>query len=216
LYSDKGDTIDPDEYIELTHRFVNGYQRAKGEKEVSDIFSEISTYQSQLDLLRINDRMVAEFNLSKVQIAFHFFKTMFFYLFTLPVSLPGSIVHAPLGLIVHYLSLYLCKTPTGIDRDQVAHYKMLSSVVLLPVWYSAIGVGIWRTIGPAFIAPILICTFLSGYLAIQTRPLNFTFKALGFVMKFLFTDFSALRASRRKLQNKLREVINKYREKYDQ
>ena len=101
---------------------MNGYQRAKGEKEVNDIFSEISTYQSQLDLLRIkyvscsfilylqllflpslylfffcytlcSDKMVAEFSLSKPQIALHFFKTVFFYLFTLPVSLPGSIVH---------------------------------------------------------------------------------------------------------------------------
>jgi hypothetical protein len=42
-----------DENIELTHRFVNGYQRAKGEQEVNEIFAEISTYQSQLDLLRI-------------------------------------------------------------------------------------------------------------------------------------------------------------------
>lgn len=215
LYSDKGDEMDVDEYIELTHRVVNGYQKAKGEPEVAQIFAEISTYQSQLDLLRIRDKMVAEFNLSKVQIAAHFFKTLFFYLFTLPVSLPGSIVHGPLGIIVHYLALYLSRNEKGVDRDQVAHYKVLSTVVLMPVWYTALGIAIWRSIGGAFIAPILICTFLSGYLAIQTRPLNFTFRALGFVMKFLFTDFSALRATRRNLQSKLRTVINKYREKYD-
>eukprot|EP00026_Physarum_polycephalum_P007809 Phypoly_transcript_07877.p1 GENE.Phypoly_transcript_07877~~Phypoly_transcript_07877.p1 ORF type:complete len:458 (+),score=75.43 Phypoly_transcript_07877:182-1555(+) len=215
LYSDRGDDIDADEYIELTHRFVNGYQRAKGEEEVKEIFSEISTYQSQLDLLRITDKMVAEFSLSKAQIALHFFKTLFFYLFTLPVSLPGSIVHGPLGIIVHYLALYMSRAEKGVDRDQVAHYKVLSSVVLLPIWYTMFGVIIWRYIGAPFIPPILVCTFLSGYLAVQNRPLNFTFKALGFVMKFLFTDFSALRATRRRLQTKLREIINKYREKYD-
>jgi hypothetical protein len=34
----------------------------------------------------------------------------------------------------------------------------------MPVWYAMLGIAIWRYIGGAFVAPILICTFLSGYM----------------------------------------------------
>jgi hypothetical protein len=93
--------------------------------------------------------MVAEVSLSTGQVILHVLSTLGFYFFTLPVSLPGSLVHgtpsplfvpclyftnfflAPLGILCKAIANYLSQTATngidrdhGIDRDQVAHYKV--------------------------------------------------------------------------------------------
>jgi len=202
--------------IELTHRFVDGYQRAKHEKEVGEIFNDVAHYQSQLDLLRITDKMVAEASLSVPQIAKHVLTTLMFYLFTLPISLPGSIIHTPLAILAKILGNYLSRAEGNrIDRDQVAHYKIISAVVIVPIVYSVLGFFAWKISSGLFVAPVLLCTLLSGYMAVQTRPLTFTLKAFGFVLKFLFTDFSSLKKTRRNLQVQVRQIIDKYRERYD-
>jgi len=180
----------------------------------------LQEYQTQLDILRLSDIEVSTLvNASKFKLFRHAMSVFFFYAITLPFTLPGVIVHAPIGILSRFLGLYLSRSSTPAaaryDKDQIAHFKIMSAIVLLPITYSIVGYLVSEYLGSTWVVPTLAGIFLSGFLAINIRPITFTFRALVLALKYLLVDFSAIQAKRQKLQHRVRDVIQKYKEKYE-
>jgi hypothetical protein len=87
--------------------------------------------------------------------------------------------------------------------DQEAHFKMLLSIIVLPVYYTATAIPLWYFYGLNKAAATMAGIIGSGYFAINFRPLD-TMRGLAKVFKM---DSRKIRENIQGMRQKLRSTI---------
>eukprot|EP01112_Ceratiomyxa_fruticulosa_P018121 TRINITY_DN5754_c0_g1_i1.p1 TRINITY_DN5754_c0_g1~~TRINITY_DN5754_c0_g1_i1.p1 ORF type:complete len:510 (+),score=65.21 TRINITY_DN5754_c0_g1_i1:158-1531(+) len=197
--------------LDVYHKFLTVYRKIKGNADVQQLFKEVQDYRVQLDLLKVSDRDIRTLSLSKFSLLLKLFETVFLYSIIFPLSLPGLIIHGPLGILLDYLSHKLAMEKTGLDKSSVAHYRVLGAILFTPIVYAVIGVATWYIFGIKGVLPVIGTIFASGFVAIKFTPFTLTLRALGLVLKLFLVNVSQLKTQRRKLQVKVRDAVNEQR-----
>ncbi|KAL0482492.1 hypothetical protein AKO1_014473 [Acrasis kona] len=181
-----------EDYVKSTKTFVNLLEMDSN-KEVYESLEEMNRLLEMMHL-RVSDFLVKDkLSLSKV----------FYQAGRMLLSLPGSLFHAPIGIIS---SLVGKKIAGGYD-DQEAHYKVMVTMMLVPVFYT--GSMIANTMLFNFKTACVLNLFLvmDGLLAVNVRPLNYSFTMVRRVFELLLLDKQTTRRNIAMLKEELLEKI---------
>lgn len=182
------------EYIDFTKVLINILERDA--KEFKDLFWELHAFQTHLNILNLK---YEDLKYGERTLLDHVFIT----LVSLPLSLPGALFHAPIGLISSWVGK---KFARGYE-DQQAHYKIMMSLILVPTVYSITFLTLTILFGPLKAASTLFFLIISVYFAIIVRPLSFSLKLLSTLPRLLMSNRKALRAENDRLLAKLQKII---------
>eukprot|EP01113_Clastostelium_recurvatum_P043737 TRINITY_DN7283_c0_g1_i2.p1 TRINITY_DN7283_c0_g1~~TRINITY_DN7283_c0_g1_i2.p1 ORF type:complete len:478 (+),score=118.58 TRINITY_DN7283_c0_g1_i2:166-1434(+) len=200
----------------MAHRFLEVYKNLKNDPEIASLFRDVNEYRSQLDLMHLRDSNISTLSVSRAVLVFKLVRSVIGLALLFPVSLPGLIVHGPLGILCHYLAGWMSKNqdhPEIKDKDQLAHFKIMSAMVLAPILYILIGIAVGFTSGARYIFPTLVTIFISGWIAISYRPFTTVANALSVAAKLMLIDIKTLKSRRRMLQQRVVHAVQKHASK---
>ena len=197
IYRENDIAVTPEEYVLITKQFVELFTTHAQEPEVQQLMQDLKVFQTQLDLLGVN---YAEMINHKV-----LYSKALYTLFMLPLALPGSLVHAPLGVLAAIAGRKL----GGTDIDQQANFKMMPVIVILPVVYFIILSISWYLYSLSTAFMILIGLIISGYIAVVVRPMYFTFHFATSILKLLLFDQAKMRSEQMRLFEEAKGVVEK-------
>ncbi|MCB9569972.1 MAG: 1-acyl-sn-glycerol-3-phosphate acyltransferase [Myxococcales bacterium] len=124
--------------IELARRFAEVYPEVKDRPDVQALLADVRDYLDRLRDLGVSDRELAR-ELWPVEIAAKLLANLVYLFVWLPLSIPGVVLHAPLGLLVGWAGNRFAPR-----RDVIATTKLLLGTSLVLVAYAAvIGAALW-------------------------------------------------------------------------
>jgi len=197
IYRENDVAVTPEEYVVITKQFVDLFTEHSQEPEVQQLMQDLKVFQTQLDLLGVN---YAEMINHKI-----LYSKAMYTLAMLPLALPGSLVHAPLGVLAAVAGRKL----GGTDIDQQANFKMMPIIVLLPVVYFIILCISWFLYSFTTAILILVGIIISGYIAVIVRPMYFTFHFATSILKLLLFDQAKMRSEQKRLFEEAKAVVEK-------
>jgi hypothetical protein len=122
---------------------------------------------------------------------------------SLPISLPGALFHAPIGLLAKFIGSKLAQN----YEDQQAHYKVMVSMLLVPIVYLITFIALSILWGPMKAIICILLLVFSVYIAIIVRPLTFSLKFLGTVTRLLTFNRQMLKKEHDSLFERLQKLI---------
>ncbi len=140
LYKPTSVQLTPQQYVELSRRFVEAYVEDRDDPEVIALTDAVEDYQAQLDMFGLRDHQLRQPVSLRATLKKVFLRTLTMLLL-LPFALPGAILHLPVGWIAATVGEYF-----SYEMDDVATIKVFSTLLLLPVIY----IGVAMTIGIYF------------------------------------------------------------------
>lgn len=199
------------EEAEVTRRLVDHYQRKGDDPALRAFYDDVASYQALLDAMGLSDwdlrKPISRFGWS-LRIARH----VGLMLFTLPLALPGLILHFPL--------LYGA-TVAGemvLDRDDVrATLRMMVGVLGVLGIYVAVFVGLAvydpSVAGVIYAALVVLGLALSGLAAIRALERQYVIRhGLSVLLRILSLkdQLGALRKERDTLQRRLAPLVQEH------
>jgi len=139
LYKPDDVRLSPDQWVELSRRFVERYLVAAGDPEMRALRADLERYQARLDALGLRDHQLRKpISLARAWGRILWRSARFAVL--LPFAAPGALIHLPVGWLAAASGRRLSE-----DTDDEATLKVMTAVLLLPVVYAALaGVVAWR------------------------------------------------------------------------
>jgi glycerol-3-phosphate O-acyltransferase/dihydroxyacetone phosphate acyltransferase len=204
LYKPATAELSPSQYIDLSRRFVEGYLLTENDPEMKKFRDAIEDYQSRLDLLGLKDyqlrkRVNTRRALRKLLIR------SFRMLFLLPLAIPGTFLHLPVGWVAATVGEHF-----SYEQDDIATLKVFATIALLPILYliTAIVVGInfgfWWAVATILLLPL---SFFSSVRIIEAEAGLFVSMVSLLRLTRLGSEVGALRESRAELVEKIREMV---------
>ena len=141
LYKPASADLAPGEYVELSRRFVDGYLQAIDDPELQAFRDEVENYQARLDMLGLKDHQLRQ----PVTLGYAFRKVMLrslTMLALLPLAIPGALLHLPVGWIAATVGERF-----SYEMDDVATLKVFATILLLPLLYIGIAIGVGMNFG---------------------------------------------------------------------
>ncbi|MEM7433394.1 MAG: hypothetical protein AAF351_15835, partial [Pseudomonadota bacterium] len=191
----------------LNRRFVDGYLSAKDEPEMLAFEKDIDDYQSRLDLLGIKDYQLRK-SLTPGQLFGKMVRRLGKLLVLFPLAIPGMLLHLPVGWVAA-----LVGERFSYEQDDVATLKVLSTTLLLPLVYLALGIwvgvqfGWWWSL--AAIA-LLTFSFLASVRLIEAELSLMNSIASLWRMSRLGDELEDLRATRAGLVDRVRTLADRF------
>lgn len=189
-----------EEFITLTKTFIELLRRKdQGDKQMEKLYADLGAFQLALDVLGISLRDLG----SRTTL----YTTAMVTAITAPLSLPGAIFHGPLALLSRFVAARMSQ---GLE-DQMAHYKVLTFIFFLPLYYAITLFVLWLSFGLTTTILIMAGLLFSVHLAIRSRPFAFSVEFTVSMLKRMLFDGSRLRQQRKVLSERVRKALEEYR-----
>jgi glycerol-3-phosphate O-acyltransferase / dihydroxyacetone phosphate acyltransferase len=146
--------------VELGQRFAAGYEKLRGQPEISGLFDRVRRFRNRLDAIDLTERdLQTDWRLTAVFA--RFWRRSGRALLWLPLAIPGLLLHAPAALLA--AAVGAIATPR---RDVVATTKLLAGFVLVVATWIGLSVAMVLAWGSraAMLMPLLP---LSGWAALR-------------------------------------------------
>ncbi|KAJ2648851.1 Glycerol-3-phosphate/dihydroxyacetone phosphate acyltransferase [Coemansia sp. RSA 1250] len=146
LYRPTQHTLTMAQQVELTRRFIKGYNTYKDMPEVSDLRDRIAHYNAQLRYYGIRDHQVDSMRIGRPQAGALFAWRVLWLLLMGLVALPGLVINMPVLVITAVVSKRKARAALAASsvkvraRDVIATWKILIALVLVPLLYSVYAV----------------------------------------------------------------------------
>ncbi|EFC39745.1 predicted protein [Naegleria gruberi] len=184
-----------EEYLLITQRFIDLFEN---EPEAKPVYETLKQFNAHIRLLNMK--------YYEISMKYSFVRKIITLLFTLPICLPGSLYHGPIGLLCSHLGK---KLAAGY-KDQEAHYKLMIVISLLPIYY-LITIGILTYLFSFYFA--LYCALLlaiSGILAVRIRPVAVSLQIMKSLGKLLVINREEILKVQRQIRNDLAPLVGKH------
>lgn len=194
--------------IELARRFNEVYPQVKDRPEVRDAIGRVGDYLERLRGLGLSDRELSR-DLWPAEIAAKLLTNLLYLLVWLPLSLPGLVLHAPLGLLIGWAGHRFAPR-----HDTIATAKLLVGAVLVLLVYASVAaaatlVGGWR--GGLAAALFLPLTGVAALRVLERGASLGRMLAAGLRYPTLRREIEALRVERRALEALVAGVVERAR-----
>lgn len=209
LYKPAAATLSPEEYVELSRRFVEGVVAAQNDPELQPFLGEIEEYQAHLDSLGLKDYQLRQpVMLGKAyrRIVLRAAKS----LVLLPLAVPAAVLHLPVAWIASIVG-----NRFSYEMDDIATLKVFATIALLPAIYIAIAIYVGNAYGlPWGIAAIVILTisFFATIRLLEMQAILFKSISSLFRLTRLREDVAELRKQRADLVGKVRDLADRLAE----
>ncbi|MCH8335739.1 MAG: 1-acyl-sn-glycerol-3-phosphate acyltransferase [Proteobacteria bacterium] len=206
LYKPSSADLTPGQYVELSRRFVDRYLLAIDDPEMQAFRDELENYQSRLEMLGLKDYQLRY----PVTLGHAFRKIMLrglMMLALLPLAIPGALVHLPVGWIAATVGERF-----SYEMDDIATLKVFATILLLPLIYLiiAIGVGLYFGIWWALLAMIVLSfSFVASVRLIEAEAGLLMSMLSVLRLTRLGSEVEDLRATRTALVNKVRALVDR-------
>ncbi len=207
LYKPDDVRLSPDQWVELSRRFVERYLVAAGEPEMVALRADLERYQSRLDALGLRDHQLRRpVSMARAWGRILWRSARFAAL--VPLALPGALIHLPVGWVAAASGRRLSE-----DTDDEATLKVMTAVLLLPVVYAATAAvvawqfGVWWALAAAAFLPLSFFATLR-ILEAQAQLLGSMVGLLRAVR--LGHEVGALRGERERLVARIRAAAEAY------
>lgn len=184
------------EYVTFTKRVIQMFENGKNDTKIQGLFERLKAFQTQLELLNINYATLMN---TKIL----YYRALMTFL-SIPLSLPGSLYHAPLGVISHYIGIKLAKGYT----DQEAHFKIMPLLVLVPLVWSITSLFLWFFVGLKWTIFWMALLIASAYIAVQVQPLRFTYQFLTGILRLTLFNQDKMKEEQKQLYTLVREILD--------
>jgi len=206
LYKPKTAQLSPGQYVELNRRFVDGYLQASDDPEMQEFRRGIEDYQARLDMLGIKDHQLRQ-PMSLGQAFRKLMLRLITMLVFLPLAIPGALLHLPVGWIAAAVGEHF-----SYERDDVATLKVLSTTLLLPVFYVIIAVIVGINYGWLLSLLAVIALTLSFFASVrlieaEVSLVNSMMSIVRLVR--LGSELDDLRATRQELVDSVRQLAER-------
>jgi glycerol-3-phosphate O-acyltransferase/dihydroxyacetone phosphate acyltransferase len=206
LYKPRTAQLSPGEYVELNRRFVDGYLQASDDPEMQAFRRGVEDYQARLDMLGIKDHQLRQ----PMSVGRAFRKLtlrLLTMLVFLPLAIPGALLHLPVGWIAAAVGERF-----SYERDDVATLKVLSTTLLLPVFYVTIAVFVGINYGWLLSLLAVIALTLSFFASVrlieaEVSLVNSMMSIVRLVR--LGSELDDLRATRQELVDSVRRLAER-------
>ena len=206
LYKPSGTMLTPAQYVELNRRFIAEYLKAPDDPENAAFRRGAEEYQARLDMLGLKDHQLRQpVSLTKV-----FQKITFrslWMLILLPLSVPGALLHLPIGWIAAIVGERF-----SYEMDDIATLKVFSTIMLLPLLYLIIGIVIGVYFGPWWAIGGIAALLLSFYSSVQLMEAQTSlFVSILSLLRLarLRSEVDALRNQREELVETIRDLTDR-------
>lgn len=195
IYTNKDlDQMTQEEYIDTTKEIIRVLRM---DNETSrQLCDDLATFQTHLDILGLTYKELKKGTSSLIL-------SLLISILSMPLSLPGALFHAPIGLLASFLGK---KVAQGY-QDQQAHYKIMVTMMLVPIVYFItflllfIRYGFWISIG------VLLLLILSILFAIMVRPLGCSIEFLRIFPRLVTFNRRAFKREHDRLREKLLQLL---------
>jgi glycerol-3-phosphate O-acyltransferase/dihydroxyacetone phosphate acyltransferase len=205
LYKPTSVSLTPGTYVELSRRFVEGYLATADSPEIQHLRGDVEDYQAHLDLLGLKDHHLRE-SVDALDAWNGVLWRSLAVAALLPLAIPGALFHLPIGWVAITAGERLSD-----GQDDVATLKVITSVLLLPVVYIAVGTmtgigfGLWWGMAVTTVLPL---SFLSLIKVVEVQA-NMTLATLTNLRLNRFSqEVAGLRATRRHLVDRIRTAVD--------
>lgn len=209
LYKPKRVRLDLETYSELMRRFSEGYQKARNQPEVQMLREQLEGYQERLSQLGIQDHDLRR-DVGWFRLTWRFFRRMFYLLILIPLSLPGMLIHAPIGISAVIAGDYLTAR-----KDVVATTKIISAILLVPLLYLVTVIAVFWWQGSTIALLVAGLLPLSGYATIRVLERQFavgrSLKAMTQLLRYR-QEILVLRELREQLTHALETAVQQFRD----
>lgn len=206
LYQPRGITLQ--QRIELARRMNAVYPRIKDDPAAAALYGRVAEYLARLRALSLSDRDLRR-TIGGGELLLRLLRHLVLLVVYLPLSLPGAILHLPLGLAIGHAGLWFAPR-----KDVIATTKFVLGLFLVALSFVLIiGAVGWR-FGAAAALGAAVLLPLSGHATLRVlerggallRGLR-TLRGL----LFLRQELAALRAERERLEAEVAAAVERYR-----
>ena len=152
IYRPEQQKLSFEEHNLLMRRFIEHYEKIKEQPEVRQVFTELSAFQYEMDLVGVTDHQLRHAQHSKKlqrKVIRHFL-LLFWYL---PLAIPGVLIHFPIVLVAVFAGESLSPR-----KDVIATTKVMSATFFVLLFY------IFFPLIPLITWPWPLGLYLFGYL----------------------------------------------------
>lgn len=236
LWLPKGVMLPPEEFLELTRRFIKSIEQFKETHEdVRDGMQEVKVYLQDLRSVGLTDRDIVEADvrqkLSWGQTAIFFPVHIIILAVLTPISIPLLVVGAPIACLIDVMTnaemkRALAESDVKIKgTDVAASHKIKLGAIFFPIWFILLtvifnialrnvgffGIVKFRTeLTIVFYFLIFPCTWLSlrafDWIIVSWRAVKYMVKSCGRKQ----SELQRLMVERRRMQVKIREFVAKH------
>jgi len=204
-------TLSLPEYVEVTRRFSDFYNKSKGDQKVEELRADIATYQEKLESLHLQDSQVRE-EWTVSHATWKLIDRLIFLLILLPLALPGFLVNGPvifIGKCMNYLTPYL---------EAKATFKLMASFIVMTVVYFLMSLFVWFYFQLPFLACIILLPILGvmhiHILEEEVSCFKTAISSLRIISVILRNtqreELKQLRSSRTVLEKRVAEMVDQY------
>ncbi|KAJ1643214.1 Glycerol-3-phosphate/dihydroxyacetone phosphate acyltransferase [Coemansia erecta] len=146
LYQPTQHSLTMAQQVELTRRFIKGYNVYRDLPEVKELRDRVEDYNMQLRYYGIRDHQVETMQIGRAQAGALFLWRLLWLLIMGLVALPGIVLNIPVFIVTGVVSKRKAKAALAAStvkvraRDVIATWKILIALVLVPLLYSVYSV----------------------------------------------------------------------------
>ncbi|KAI8319440.1 hypothetical protein GQ54DRAFT_265292, partial [Martensiomyces pterosporus] len=142
LYQPTQHSLNMTQQVELTRRFIKGYNIYKDLPEVKELRDRVADYNMQLRYYGIRDHQVETMEIGRAEAGALFLWRLLWLLIMGLVALPGTILNIPVFVVTSVVSKRKAKAALAAStvkvraRDVIATWKILITLGLVPLLYT--------------------------------------------------------------------------------
>ncbi|KAJ1848226.1 Glycerol-3-phosphate/dihydroxyacetone phosphate acyltransferase, partial [Coemansia sp. RSA 486] len=146
LYQPTQHSLTMAQQVELTRRFIKGYNTYRDLPEVKELRDRVEDYNMQLRYYGIRDHQVETMQVGRAQAGALFLWRLLWLLIMGLVALPGTVLNIPVFIVTGVVSKRKAKAALAAStvkvraRDVIATWKILIALVLVPLLYTVYSV----------------------------------------------------------------------------
>ncbi|KAJ2361432.1 Glycerol-3-phosphate/dihydroxyacetone phosphate acyltransferase, partial [Coemansia sp. RSA 2610] len=142
LYQPTQHSLTMAQQVELTRRFIKGYNVYRDLPEVKELRERIADYNQQLHYYGIRDHQVETMRIGRAEAGALFVWRVVWLLIMGLIALPGTVINAPVFVVTSVVSKRKARAALAASTvkvrasDVIATWKILITLVLVPFLYS--------------------------------------------------------------------------------
>ncbi|KAJ2714859.1 Glycerol-3-phosphate/dihydroxyacetone phosphate acyltransferase [Coemansia spiralis] len=147
LYRPTQHSLTMAQQVELTRRFIKGYNKYRDLPEVKELSERIADYNQHLRYYGLRDHQVESMRIGRAQAGALFVWRVVWLVIMGLVALPGIVLNAPVFVVTSVVSKRKARAALAAStvkvraRDVIATWKILIALVLVPLLYTLYSVA---------------------------------------------------------------------------
>jgi glycerol-3-phosphate O-acyltransferase/dihydroxyacetone phosphate acyltransferase len=222
LYQPTGVVLTSEQYLELHHRFLHGYQKLKeiNSELVENYLADINNYRRELNTLGLDDRHMEDSTTnSTVTLIFIIVIRLIVVLTTLFLALPGSILNLPTAITARYVATKhaaeaLKSSEVKIEaKDVLASKKVIVAICMFPVLYTLYTFLVFWFYGLYSAVFFFVCfpIVTVATILVAEEGISIAWSLVVMLhMKNYATKIEELKEMRKNLQKRIRDAVKQF------